>query len=377
MKNKRERRDKKGLRVLPGEGRRFASLRQSLVFYLLLAMAAALIVQFSYHWLGGQFLAWRLQIVAAEMGYMQKEYRVEGLIIRNEQPVYAPASGLILELQPAGKRVAAGADPLKMGVIPEQAFSGLSSEGEDQSENINEEELQYWKDLFAGMAGGSTKKVTPSDTVSNSAAIISLVVEAPGFLSYHIDGFEGYESTPYIRRDDYEAMRQDTEPLSEGDPVAKGDPLFKIVNNWQWEYSFSLPLEPGKTVAGFSAIDIVFDFHPDESLRAALIDAEIDEQGQVVWVTCMLDRQLEGFDRVRWAGANLQYDRKRGIIIPAGAVTRIDDLPGVYINHGGRVVFKPVTVIESRGEEVMVEGLAEYSMVISNPELVEEGQRLN
>ncbi len=387
MKNKKDRLRRKGLQVLPGEGKRFTSLKHALVFYLLLAMAAAVIVQFGYHWLGGQFLAWRLKIVTAETGIMQREYTVEGLITRSEEVYRAPASGLIIEMAPGGERVSSGFTPVVIGVIPASEFrlpeAEAEEEGESEEENGVEEEngeatdFDYWADLYEAMLSEGQRPISPGEANLNNTALIYLKIGRPGFLSYYTDGWESYGGSPYLARNTFEMMGEEVRETSIGAPVAYDDPVFKIVDNWQWFYSFSMPLEPGRDLAQQSNLSLVFDFYPDKPVTAFVVESEVDQGGQAVRITCRIDRQLDGFDRARYSSAVVEYDHKRGIIVPAGAVFENDSGPGVFINQGGRVVFKPVRVVESRGDEVMVEDLPEYSLVISHPELVEEGQRLN
>ena len=70
-------------------------------------------------------------------------------------------------------------------------------------------------------------------------------------------------------------------------------------------------------------------------------------------------------------------ERQEGVIIPAGALVEREGATGIYLNQGGKVKFKEVTVTRCMDERALVEGIEPGSMVIARPELVEEGQRLN
>ncbi|NMD43631.1 MAG: hypothetical protein GYA86_10045, partial [Firmicutes bacterium] len=88
-------------------------------------------------------------------------------------------------------------------------------------------------------------------------------------------------------------------------------------------------------------------------------------------------QQFAGFEDLRWSAAEIVLERKEGILIPATALVEREGRSGVYLNRGGAVKFQEITVIGSRDDELMVEGLEPDSMVITRPGLVEEGRRLN
>jgi len=386
------------LEVLSGEGRRFSfsRIRQAFIFYLLLLIALVVIIHLGYHWLGGQFLAWRLQVVAAEPGVIEQEARANGIVTRKEEVVRAPADGLILQLANAGERVAAGTELIKIGVVSETDWQLLRGyDGHEPDEDLWRKLLNYWQHFFNQDSEDESEDDSEDDEERNEISepvehdqagdyidgvafkdIIIIYNENPGHLSYYIDGWEEYNG-PYYGP--YEEGKNDREgsPVVEGDLVEKGQPILKIVDNWHWFYSVVLPLHPGKIIAGFPSVEIVFDFAPNEPVQAKLYHFEIVELTKEVQLTFIVEKQLTGFDQARWTEASLLFRRQQGIIVPAAALFEKERRTGVFLNQGGRVVFHPVTVIERQEDKVMVEGLTPYSLVISRPELVEEGQRLN
>ncbi len=378
------------LEVLSGEGRRFSfsKLRQAFVFYLLLLIALVVIIHLGYHWLGGQFLAWRLQVVAAEPGVIQQEARASGVVIRKEEVVRAPADGLILQLATAGERVPAGAELIKLGVVSEGYLQSLRGyDGDEPDEDLWRQLITYWQQFVVQESedeeeqtevSGFGEREQAGDEIETVAfkEILIIYSEKPGHLSYFIDGWEDLSGPYYGLYEEVENVWEE-QPVIEGDLVEKGQPILKVVDNWQWFYSVTLPLHPGQVIAGFQFVEIVFDFAPNEPVQAKIHHFEIDQLAKEVQLTFVIEKQLTGFDRVRQTEASLLFRRQQGIIVPADALFEKERRTGVYLNQGGRVVFHPVTVIERQEEKVLVEGLTPYSMVISRPELVEEGQRLN
>ncbi len=392
MTKKSTKAKRKGFKVLPGESKRFSfqNLKQAAVFYVLLLLALVIIVQLGYHWLGDQYLAWRLQITEAELGYIQRDTHVRGLITRSEEVITAPTDGMILAMTPSGKRIAAGKELVTFGVLtPDEMDNLRGSDEQEPDEDLREQLFNYWQVLFQSendvdepgaeldeltgeiIEGEAEQESLPARESFNE--IMVLHTETAGFVSHYVDGWEHYEGPLYL-----ETAEPAGHNISEGDLVEAGEPLIKIVDNWEWYYSIKMPLHPGRTISELSSVEFAFDFAPDQIVTASREQYEIDEDEQEVRITYVIDKQLSGFDQVRYAEASLLYSRDHGIIIPADALFESEKGKlGVYINQGGRVVFQPVTVIRQQDDRVMVEGLTQYSLVITRPDLVEEGQRLN
>ncbi len=407
MKKKNLKEKNTGLKVLPGKGRRFSfrNFMQALIFYVLLLLALVVVVQVSYHWLGDQFLAWRLQVVKAEPGVMQQKTSTMGTVTRGEEVITAPANGMVLNLVPAGERISAGNAVITIAVLSKSDMEALrGSEEQEPDVELLEQVIDYWQELFP-VGQEQEETAVPETAVPETAVpetvdqereddrqeedqidlpddmifeeLIVIRNERAGFISHYFDSWENYEGPLYISGDDSAEHNFEGYYIVEGDLVEAGEPIVKIVDNWSWYFSVVLALHPGRLIASQENIDIEFNFAPQQSVSARRCCYEIDEDKQEVRITYIIEKQLTGFDQVRRAEASLLYRRQQGIIVPSEAVFEKDKGYGVYLNQGGRVIYKPVTIIERQEENVMVEGIAPYSLVISRPDLVEEGQRLN
>jgi len=355
---------KKQFSVLEGEGRRFSfnRFKQAFVFYVLLLLALVVIVQVGYHWLGEQFLSWRLQVVAAEEGVIEHEKEVSGLVTRREHVLRAPDYGMIIDLAAAGERVPAGKEVATLGVVSRSEMQQFrENEGEE-----DENEYPQGSDLTASLSFEET---------------IDIESDRAGFLSAYLDGWEEYSGPHYLSEEEaveklevggFEGFETEKESL-----VGKGESILKIVDNWQWYYNVVLPLHPGRSLTEEKEVELEFAFYPGERVQSELYYREVDEEAGEVRLTYLVEKQIPGFEKVRWTKASLLYSRQKGIIIPEQAVFEKDGRKGVYLNRGGRVVFNPVSVLETKEEQALVEGLKVNSMVITRPDLVEEGQRLN
>lgn len=365
-KETKKRQARQRFEVLPGEGRRFSFSRfkRGLLFYCLLLLALVAVVQIAYHWLGEQYLSWRLQIVTAERGVLEQEIEVGGLITRREQAITAPESGIILFLARSGERVPVGKELARIGIVRDLDFTASGDPDREQE--------------AATPAENEEREAEPKTwNEEDFVGVITIYSQEAGLLSHYVDGLESQNGPLHMTRDDFMENRQEGSWAAVQQPVRKGEPFLKLVDNWNWYYNVVLALHPGRTVAREQNVSLEFKFAPGRPIPAELYRAEIDETGNQVRLTYIVEKEVAGFDEIRWTGASLLYSRKQGIIVPVEAVFEKDLTRGVYLNRGGRVVFQPVTLIERQGDKALVEGLEPQSLVITHHELVEEGRRLN
>lgn len=383
---------KQRFEVHSGKGRRFdlSRLKKGFVFYVLLLLALVVIVQVGYHWLGEQFLAWRLQVITASYGELEQTKVVQGVVTRSEKVITAPAGGVILELSEPGKRVSVGKELAQLGVLPDFEIPEAGHEEEGPPlENQDQENAGLANDngLGTNINLDDEEEEQENETLEEPeliefepedfAEIITIKSERSGLLSYYIDGMENREGPFYLAEENYSDEALEGKITAENDLVKAGKPIMKIIDNWNWYYNIVLPLHPGRLIALEEEVELVFKFAPGEKARAELARSEIDNDKREVRLSYLIERQLPGFDQARLAEATLTYVRKKGVIIPAEAVFEKDQTTGVYINQGGRVVFQPVTVTGRQEDQVMVENLEPNSLVIKRHEMVEEGRRLN
>jgi putative membrane fusion protein len=377
LENKRLRKAKQRFEVLPGAGKRFSfkTVRQAVVFYFLLLLALVILVQLGYHWLGEQFQSWRLGIIEAEAGYMQQKAEIRGIVTRDEMLITAPVDGVILQLAAAGERAPVGFELARIGQLTAAEMQMLVDSAEPgPGEELWERIQQYWQDVFPEQ----------DDDISDAGAsppifntIITIECPQAGFISYYLDSWEDRKQPLYLPDEELETNVPTGTYIMEGDLVQRGQPILKIIDNWQWYFSAVIPFHPGRMIAALEQVELTFEFAPGEPVEAKLISSELDETAQEVRLTYQIDKQLPGFDLLRLTTASLLYEQKSGIIVPEAAVFKKENLTGVYLNQGGRVIFAEVTVLEKQEDYVMVEGLQPGSLIITRPDLVTEGQRLN
>ncbi len=376
MENKRLRKAKQRFEVLPGAGKRFSfsNIRQAAVFYILLLLALVILVQLGYHWLGEQFQSWRLRVIEAEQGYMQQQAELWGVVTRHETVITSPVDGVILHLAALGERVPVGSELARIGQLtPAEMQLLLDTAEPDLGEELWEKIQQYWHEVFPD----DDQYLEAGEGLPLFTNMITIESPEAGFLSYYIDSWEDRRQPLYLPREELETLVPTGTYVFEGDLVQRGEPILKLVDNWQWYFSSVVPFHPGRLIAILPQVELLFEFAPGDPVAATLISHEIDEAAQEVRLTYQINRQLPGFDLVRLTSATLLYEQKSGIIVPEAAVFKKEKLTGVYLNQSGRVIFTEVTVVEKQEDKVMVEGLQPGSLIITRPDLVTEGQRLN
>ncbi len=426
MKKKKDvKKGREHLQVIEGQGRRFSfsRLKQAFAYYLVLLLALVVIVQLGYHWLSDQYLAWRLQIVAVEQGINEQKEQVSGLVTRHEEVVRAPGDGIILKMAEPGSRVSVGEELVEIRVrlsdtVPDHfdptyreeqeeteqiPQPGINENGEEEESPTEEEPVQNGplpderiEDERIDEERIEDERIEDeriederideerAEAENNIALgpggydrVVTITGERAGLLSYYIDGLERHSGAFYLPREAIARNLEEASLLEENAGVASGQPILKIVDNWRWYYNIVLPLHSGRRLADHGHILINFDFAPQETVEATLYRSHLDEETNRMHLSYLIEKELPGFDQVRWSEASLLYDRQRGIIVPAEAVFKKNGKQGVFLNRGGRVVFVELGVIDLRDNRAVVEGIDAGSLVITRHELVEEGQRLN
>lgn len=368
--------------VIQGEGRGpggQAQARQAAVYYLMLALVAVLVLQMGYHWLGSHLYSRRFRQVAAVPGYLESTVEAGGLVSRREEVIYAPSSGVLAYLSPAGERV------LKDGLVARIYPLDRTELQEPQPEEntitgLLEQFLSRIRRLLGRPEGPGPPSAAPvtGEPPPWLGAGEAVTAPHPGLLSFYVDGWEGTAPFTYLSREEFAARYTAPALPQPGTYVEAGRPLFKIVDNWRWHYSVVLPLNPGRTVAARERVTLTFDFAPENPVVGLLEEVTVDGEREAVYLTYRVEQDLAGFSERRWAEAVVSYQRLYGLLVPGEALHAEEGQePAVFVNQGGMVTLRPVTVLHLKEGQALVEGLSPYSLVITRPDLVREGQRLD
>jgi putative membrane fusion protein len=197
-----------------------------------------------------------------------------------------------------------------------------------------------------------------------------------GLISLKIDGWEAYgpkTAFPYITEEEFARRVYDERLMENGEHVTIHSPLLRVIDNYSWFFSTTLPAYPGEIFAEEQRVAIYFAFAPDRPLTGVLtkVRRELDNW-EFTWV---MDRSVDDFYNQRWSDAEIVYDVITGISVPRSALTEIDGLAGVYLVEKGFVTFRKVIILGEKDDFYLIENLETYQEIVLEPEKVKDGQR--
>lgn len=373
------------LRVIRGDGKTNIAKIERVVFVLTILLVFAVLVQTGYHWTSEWIYSRRVQMEVAEPSKFRVSEKAGGVITRKEEVVGAPREGYFVSKVSSGKRIPVGK---KVGrfILPEDEAMYLPIYSDSSVINAKMFRgfvLPEWVSLFEEYCNildrGNVEYLLGTNYYSHKSGVIS----------FRVDGWEEYSppNFPYQKMEEkgvYADNHDDAKLTKEKDLddtglehsfVKKEDPLFKIVNNWEWHFSVILDEDTGQNIAAQDKVEIEFAFAPEQVVEAEKIHQDVDILKGKVYLTYRLEKDLPGVSDIRKTWANIYYQEYQGLKVPKQAIANEEE-KGVYVNKGGVVNFEPVNVLYRHEGVAVIEGIEDYSMVISNPELVEEGQKL-
>ena len=149
---------------------------------------------------------------------------------------------------------------------------------------------------------------------------------------------------------------------------------FKMVDNFTWYYVVEMSADEYAGLSERSSVTLRFSFAPDQDASGQPV--VIEDGGDMVTLIFEMKDDVDGCFTERFASANVITKRTSGIILPVSALIERGNETGVYILEKSVVRYRPVDVIETWQSEAVVSGLRIGFPVITNPNLVREGQRL-
>ncbi len=377
-------------------------------------------------WGRSELAAAFMHTTIAHVGTIENTVSVTATIVRDEQVVVAPASGVVRWLANDGTMVRVG-QPIvrienqKLLSDAGQQLSAIESEIErvqsdqaTQSQTLAaslqkaENDLRSALDRLAGAARRSDERSierAEKDVVRAQAnlsaaelqwqasqtrlseleaartamqslynrGVVTLTSPAAGFLSYHLDGLEdtltpaglAYLSQPL-------PTSKAASVVADGDSVQAGQPLFKIINSTIGYLVIDAPVLPS---AGLHAGDSV-QWRP---AGGPLLDATVYSVSSLSSGTRLV-LAVPGWSGADLGGRNLPLSlvmaRYRGLVVPASALRMRAGQDGVYVLEKNRVRWVAVQILGSAQGLAAVSGLADGAVVIMTPSLVYDGMVL-
>ncbi|MGE5586861.1 MAG: HlyD family efflux transporter periplasmic adaptor subunit [Clostridia bacterium] len=209
-------------------------------------------------------------------------------------------------------------------------------------------------------------------------AVHALRAEAPGVVSFELDGLE-HVLTPVSARDlapdRVRSLSESPVRVSDGAEVAEGEPVFRLVDNYRL---LMLVLLSGEDAAAITSSRVRVKFASPQA-GGGLLPVRVVSQGdpapsgeRVVFL------EVSGFPqelcRVRRTHAKLVTRVAYGLTIPRRAVVKDGEECFVYAPVNLGVMKRPVEIVAGDQDTVIVRGLKEGQRVLTNPTIVQEAR---
>lgn len=357
--------------------RRRSRLRPGLEKAVRMALAAACI------WLALGALArhtitLRLRTAPARLGAVEELWTGQGLVVRREGVIYAPADGRLRLLTKEGEKVRPGdiiceinADG-EVGAVPE-ALEALDRELRDVEEELRGASSDEERRSVALRAGVRRQELIKrrEALLTGSRRRVHLVRAASGGLvSFRLDGLEDAVApdTPLHdvtvpRWQGWEATRVD------GESVRAGERLARLVDDFEW---FLFASASGERCL---AVGEVVEVRLAGATSLMRVQRAEEREGKILALLAG-DALRPEYLHIRSLAVTLSKQRREGVLIPKSSLVR--DTPAednsVYIMVEGKPVLRRLRVIARQGNVVMVENIPVGARVVTNPRLL-AGQR--
>lgn len=266
---------------------------------------------------------------------IEKKFPITAYIIRDEETVSAPVTGKLLNKVQAGERIGLG-----MPLFQVESTVGTA--------------------LQAG---------TP------------VTVNAPisGVVSYVSDGLEDFfqpNELQSLDMDKLEELKIDIIDNNKEDVVEKGRRFCKIVNNLEGiQLYIEFPLNIFEKPLQKNAQIILYFPDLNKEVRGTIID--LKGVANTAQVLLKLPETWYSLLNQRTQKVEIVLEKKEGIILPQKALVTNDNQEiGVYWLRKGFVFWQPIEIISEEGENLLVNGLEQFTEVVLNPGLVKEGQHI-
>jgi putative membrane fusion protein len=268
----------------------------------------------------------RVQFLALQE--VSQTAQMEGILLKEEQVMRAPAKGKIHFAAVDGKR-------LEMGALAAQVVA-----------------------VEQGSSGASFNLITPS----------------AGMFCTHLDGLESILSPANLDVLDFSRLDKIAhKQVTEGERVEKGQPVLKLIDNLSTVYLYVEAPKPG---------------FPVELLeKPAWFKAKWDNLPLMIKLFKLVDKgdRWEGLFNLSGYPDQLVHNRKvrlsittsrlEGFLVPDQAVVYRDGKPGIYLAVKKRAQWVPVNVEGELEGKVAISGrgLGEDTRYVCNPVLAREG----
>lgn len=358
----------------------------------------------------------------ATWGTLEQSLAVRAFVVRQEQVVYAPATGtvrtkvaqaelvrpgqLVVELVDLAERRETEAQLAEL----DRLIRGYEEQARRDSERITQELAQagaaYQEAMTAlgqaVLAGPLTGFSEAWSRLSASARLRAAATQSladierrtrelqeqreqlladlqvPGremsspvqaLVSFLFDGLEGLQTSDLRQMEPaaFLSLRESRDNVASGRQVTVGDAVFKMIAPAKLELVSLITVREAMRVAVGERVIVRFPGGSDAVLRGVI--AEIGEPfaNGTVMIVVETEGVVSGLAAGRWTACELVFSSRSGVIVPRSALANRDGQTGVLVLSRTSAYFRPVTVLAGSGHRVLVHGISAGTAVARYP----------
>lgn len=280
-----------------------------------------------------------------------------GIALRTENVTNAPASGYINYYIKEGTKVSVGNTLYTIdenGDFSERLENAAENDSMLTNENLSEiktdiskfvssydskkfDEVYDFKynldaTLLENINLNNLSTINESITANGGAALSLNKADRSGIVEFYIDGYEGLTNDK-ITDDLFDEKAYNKNPIKSGSSVESGKPIYKTIDNEEWEIVIPLTKKQAEDYKDTTVVDISF---PSEGIKTSAYFSIIDNNGSKYGIIG-LRRYMIQFVGDRFINIKIDSDKKEGLKVPKTAIVKKDyyEIPIDYITNGG------------------------------------------
>ncbi len=319
-------------------------------------------------------------VYCVENSYIDNNFYVTGIAIRDETLVNATDSGYVSYYIRDGERVGKNATVYTIDETG-SLYEHLSEEG--GSLQPGPEDFELVKKRIAMFRTGYSEdeyyntynfkydlqnlaleinndlliaKATSSD-LDNAGTFKTILSESSGIVTYYQDGYE-HASVDNIKAEMFDASKYEKQSLKTGDIISSGSPVYKIIGSDEWNIVAPLSEEQAEALRDKEVVTIkIGSLNQEVDCNFTLI-----EQSDGIYINIAINKLMVNFADDRFLDICIMVDSPHGLKLPKSAITQVQTymIPIAYMTAGSndtRSIYLNKRVLNENGE-ISVEQVA-------------------
>ncbi len=230
-------------------------------------------------------------------------------------------------------------------------FAGMSDATETYKKTVLRREYLVSEEAAQAMdAAGWALNQKYNELQAVQTGATTIVAEAAGVFSTHLDGYETLLSTSMLEAQSPAGL----ERLSQIEPLADGGYMGKLITSPEWFYCASLDGQYANRFTVGKKVTIHFNALSNPLTMKVRSVSEVQD-GQVI-ILFRSNQDVEQADQLRREASRVVFTSDEGIRVPKEAL-RVDEdgQAGVYVASGHNARFRPVNILAEDDVSYLVE----------------------